>query len=110
MVEKYLGKIDYAEIGKLADYPFMFGLLLAFSLEGGRSCVCDGGRYTVNLSKECEWEETERQQAIAKATEHVYDILNTAKVKSVSDLVGIPVEVTIENNVFKDFRILTEVL
>lgn len=107
---KILGKIESAEIGKLADYPFMFGLLLKFSLEGGGSFVCDGGRYTVNLNKECKWKESEWQQEIKKAVEHIFDTLNAAKVRNVSDLVGIPVEVTIENNGFKDFRILTEVL
>lgn len=107
---KILGKIQRAEIGTDYDYPFLFGLKLDFSLEGGSMGIGDRSRYTVNLSKECKWEQCERQQAITELVEHIYDILNAAKVRNVSDLVGIPVEVTIENNTFKDFRILTEVL
>ena len=39
-----------------------------------------------------------------------YDIIQQAGVDSVEKLKGIPVEVTLENNAFKSFRILTEVL
>lgn len=42
--------------------------------------------------------------------EFVNDILKAAKVNYVSELINKPVEVTIENNTFKNFRILTEVL
>lgn len=42
--------------------------------------------------------------------EKVAAILKDAKVSSVSGLIGKPVEVTLEGNLFKDFRILTEVL
>ena len=40
----------------------------------------------------------------------IYQILQDAKVNYVSQLVNKPVEVVIEKNTFKDFRILTEVL
>ena len=36
--------------------------------------------------------------------------MSDAKVRDFSKLVGVPVEVTIEDNAFKSFRILTEVL
>ena len=42
--------------------------------------------------------------------DELYEILKDAKVNYVSQLVGKPVEVEIEDNMFKDFRILTEVL
>jgi hypothetical protein len=41
---------------------------------------------------------------------YISKLLNEAKVHNVYELKGIPVEVTLENNTFKDFRILTEVL
>lgn len=53
---------------------------------------------------------TKREAAIAKSIEEVNRILEDAKVNYVSELINKPVEVTIENNTFKDFRILTEVL
>jgi len=106
--EKVLGKISYAEFGQYPDRPFMFGLQLCFEFPYGG--VCDGGKYTVNISPECRWEESDRQQAITKMIEHVNKILTDAKVNYVSQLKGKPVEVTLEGNMFKDFRILTEVL
>lgn len=108
MKEKVLGKITFAEFGSVKDYPFMIGLQLGFSMECGS--IMDGGKYTVNISKNCRWEESERQQAITVSIEKVAETLKKAKVNYVSELKNKPVEVTIENNTFKDFRILTEVL
>ena len=109
MTGKILGKINFAEYGTISDYPFMIGLQLGFKLGDG-SCVMDGGSYTVNIDKECRWEESERTTAVTVSIEKVYQILKDAKVNYVSKLINKPVEVTIEKNTFKDFRILTEVL
>lgn len=109
MIEKILGKITKAEYGMVRDYPFLFGLQLYFSLGDGTSIGC-GSRYTINISKECRWEESKRKDAIVKAVEEINRILKDAKVDYVSELKGMPVEVEIEKNTFKSFRILTEVL
>lgn len=109
MTGKILGKITSAEFGQVRDYPFLFGLQLYFKLGDGTSIGC-GSKYTINISKECCWEESERQAAIVKMIEHTNQILEDAKVNHVSQLVNKPVEVEIEQNTFKDFRILTEVL
>lgn len=106
--EKLLGKIDYAEFGLYPDRPFLYGLMLGFSFPG--EGVSDGGKYTVNISPNCRWEESERQEAITKQAEHLRDILKDAKCNYVSELKNKPVEVIIQNNTFKSFRILTEVL
>jgi len=106
--QKVLGKITHAEFGQYPDRPFLFGLQLCFEFPS--SGVGDGGRYAVNISPECRWEKSERQQAITIMIEHVNKILTDAKVNYVSQLKGKPVEVTLEGNMFKDFRILTEVL
>lgn len=108
MTGKFLGKINFAEFGTVRDYPFLIGLQLGFSMDG--SSVMDGGKYTVNIDKKCRWNETERQEAVTVTMERLYEILNKAKVNYVSELVNMPVEVTLEDNLFKDFRILTEVL
>lgn len=106
---KYLGKISNAEFGTVKDYPFLFGLQLHFKFDGG-GCS-DGGRYTVNIFPDCKWAtESERQQ---KYTQIIYDtakLLSDAKVNYVSELKGKPVEIEIENDNFKSFRILTEVI
>lgn len=84
-------------------------LIYGFKLGDGTG-VMDGGSNTINISKECKWEETEREAAITVSVEKVYQILKNAKVNYVSELINKPVEVTIDKNCFKDFRILTEVL
>lgn len=109
MTKKILGKIDFAEFGTIKDYPFLIGLQLGFKLGDG-GCVMDGGKYTVNIDKKCRWEESERQQAVTVTVEDLYKVLKDAKVNYVSQLKGKPVEVEIESNTFKSFRILTEVL
>ena len=108
MTEKVLGKIDFAEFGTFKERPFLIGLQLGFSMSG---CgVMDGGKYTVNISPDCRWESDERSNAIVGMVEYVNDILKSAKANYVSELIGKPVEITIIDNCFKDFRILTEVL
>lgn len=108
MREKMLGKIDFAEYGKIKDYPFLIGLQLGFSFNG--SGVMDGGKYTVNIADACKWSKEERSQAIINSVEKVNEILKAAKCCYVSELINKPVEVVIENGAFADFRILTEVL
>ena len=109
MTGKVLGKITSAEFGTIRDYPFLIGLQLGFKLADG-CCIACGGKYTVNINKECKWEKSERQEVVTSKIEDIDKVLKDAKVNYVSQLVGKPVEVTIESNTFKDFRILTEVL
>ena len=112
---KLLGKISKAEFGTFPDRPFLMGLMLEFSFEGGSAGCGDGGKYTVNVSPECRWEtENDRTNAINAEIERMRKILSDAKVNYVSELKGKPVEVTLRGNsycgTFEDFRILTEVL
>ena len=110
MTGKFLGKIDYAQYGTLPDYPWLIGVHLGFRL--GNGCeICDGAKYTVNISKNCNWEsDYERAMAVLCSIEKVDQILKDAKCNYISQLVNKPVEVEIEDNTFKNFRILTEVL
>lgn len=109
MIEKHLGKITKAEFGQIPDRDFLFGLQLTFAFDG-KGCS-DGGRYTVNICDECKWEfPSERSKAFEKLADEVNRILTDAKCHYVSELAGKPVEVTVTNNCFDNFRILTEVL
>lgn len=108
MTTKELGKITFAEFGTVRDYPFLIGLQLGFRMGG--SAVMDGGKHTVNISPEANWTELNREATITKSIEEVDRMLKDAKVNYVSELKNKPVEVTMEGNTFKDFRILTEVL
>lgn len=109
MTEKVLGKIDFAEFGTIRDHSFLIGLQLGFKLGDGGG-IMNGGSNTVNISPECRWETCEREAAITAVVEQVDKILRDAKVNYVSQLLNKPVEVEIEENTFKSFRILTEVL
>lgn len=109
MQEKQLGKIDFAEFGTIKDYPFLIGLQLGFQL-GDKTWIGNGVRYTVNINPDWKLGPEKRMIAVTQTIEFINDILKAAKVNYVSELINKPVEVTIENNTFKDFRILTEVL
>lgn len=106
---KILGKITRAEYGMVRDYPFLFGLQLHFQLGDG-TFIGSGCKYTINISKECRWEESERKDAIVKKVEEINKLLKDARINYVSELVNKPVEVEIEKDIFENFRILTEVL
>lgn len=106
MITKELGKITFAEYGTIRDYPSWIGLQLGFNMGG--IAVMDGGKYTVNISPK--WKDWDHEATVTKSIEEVNRILKDAKVNYVSELLNKPVEVTIEDNTFKDFRILTEVL
>jgi hypothetical protein len=107
--EKMLGKITSAEYGQYSDRGFLFGLQLCFQMESGS--VCCGGRYTVNISPECKWDShQQRLEAFMFSLEELNSILKAAKVNYVSQLINKPVEITLVDRTFKDFRILTEVL
>ena len=109
MIEKRLGKISFAEFGTIHDMEFLFGLQLGFSMDG---CgVMDGGSGCVNINPECKWSSPDaRSLAVTVMVDRAHQILEDAKVNYVSELLNKPVEVTLENNTFKGFRILTEVL
>lgn len=110
MTKSYLGKIVKAEYGLIRDHPFLMGLQLEFKFDGCAH-VGDGGCFTVNMSDECDWEsDAYWNKVIAEKSDAVYKLLNDAKCCTVSQLVGKPVEVTLKDNCFEDFRILTEVL
>lgn len=109
MTGKLLGKISDVRFGFIPDYPFLFGLDLTFRLSDG-SGIGTGGKYTVNISEVCKWSEEERNAALIDMINQIIKIMKDAKITNISDLKNKPVEVTIDRNTFKDFRILTEVL
>lgn len=103
MIERLLGKIQSARIGFHPDRPHLYGLFITFSLDGGSSAI-SGDTIITNIDRNVEPKEVQEQER--KVTE----LLKDAKVNYVDELINIPVEVTIENQFFKSFRVLTEVL
>jgi len=106
MIRKVLGKIESVSFGFVTEREFLFGLSLTFRFESGGV----QGNDTINIGKECKWTITERQRAIAEMIDRVAEVMRAAKVLDVADLKGKPVEVTLEDDWYKSFRILTEVL
>lgn len=109
MSQKVLGKITSVEWGTIKDHSFLCGLILEFHLEDETS-VGSGSKYTINFSSSCKWTTEERQRAITKLMDQIYQLLKDAKCNYISELINKPVQVTIENNMFQSFRILKEVL
>ena len=108
---RMLGKISFAEFGTVPDYPFRMGVQLGFSMGGGSSGIGDGGKHTVNIGSSCKWEQEHmRAETVTLMVDNLHKVLKDAKVNYVSQLIDKPVEVVIEDGMFREFRILTEVL
>lgn len=105
--EKLLGKIIDVDVEIIRGV--FCGIDFTFKLETGG--VGSGGKYMVNMSEECKYDDEEhRNQRYAESMQYIYDFMKDAGVTRVSDLKGLPVEVTLENSTFKDFRFLKEVM
>lgn len=110
MEGKFLGKIESVKFGRNSDRPFLFGLDITFSLGGGGGC---GANFSVNMTKPNQYThftQEEQDKHLVETMTFIWELLKTAKVNDISQLKNIPVEVEIKGNMFKDFRILTEVL
>lgn len=98
--EKILGKIESIHFGNHSDYPW-FGLVITFSGPGWG--VTSGIKYYINLDKD-------HKDDALELLYFIKGLLANAKVHDIYDLIGKPVEVELDHNAFKDFRILEEVL
>jgi hypothetical protein len=109
MTEKLLMKITHAELGFGGYQDAEFGVRFNFS---GRysSIGTFKGHWAGKRSEYAKWTEQDRDKVFSDTMHWVSELLVQAKKSSLSELVGVPVEVEIENNTFKSFRILTEVI
>ena len=111
-MEKKLGKIESVKFGIGGYQDAMIGLHVTLGNKGWG--VSDSrsawDAETITWSEHCKWTEAERNDTYAKLVRYVSKLLKDAKVDSVDKLKGIPVEVTFDGNLLKEWRILTEVL
>lgn len=109
--QKYLGKIEKVKFGRGGYDDAMLGLSLSFSF-GEAYGITDfiNSGWTGKRSKDANWTEADRDALRAKCIAYIDQLLNEAKVYDVTELKGKPVEILIENNALKSWRILTEVL
>lgn len=106
---KELGFIQaaYFGMGGYQDVMLGFGVTLGGKGWGVGDFV---GDWATERSDRCQWTEADRQAGIAKAAWRLKEVLEQAHKKHVGELVGVPVEVTLEGNTLKSWRVLTEVL
>lgn len=103
-----LGKITKASFGAGGYDDAMTGV--SFTLGGESWGVSDfWGTWSTHNAR-CQWTVDEQLRIWGETVARLRDLLAAAKVKSVADLVGKPVEVTFNGNVLASWRILTEVL
>lgn len=111
-VSAELGKISYADVGLIREYPFLCGLNLCF--EGNGTGVATD--FNMNMSSQCTWTPIERKNRAEEIMQTIYNILEDSKKNRVKDLIGTPIEMYYDMStnfvcgVLIGFRILKEVL
>lgn len=111
-MEKKLGKIESVKFGIGGYQDCQLGI--HFTLSDGSWGVGDSktswDSERIKCSEHAKWTEDDRSQNYADIMRYVSKLLKDAKVESVEQLKGKPVEVTFDGNLLKEWRILTEVL
>lgn len=104
-----LGKIRGVKFGFGGYQDAMFGIW--FDLGGEHWGVGNGrGVWQGKPSDGAKWTIEDKKKELAEIMLYVEQLLSEAKVDSVHQLEGIPVELTWEGQCLKSFRILTEVI
>lgn len=111
-MSKQLGKITHCEFGIGGYQDAMFGLSVTLEGKGfGISDFISGGwSEIIKISEYTKWTEEDRSAQRVDMIKKVNQILIDANVDHISQLKGKPVEMEIEYNTLKSWRILTEVL
>ncbi len=111
-MEKRLGKITSVRFGLGGYQDAMLGL--SIGLGDGSWGVSDfKGQWdaeSIKRSEYTKWTEEDRDRGYSDTMRYLSKLLKEASVNNVADLKGIPVEVTFDGNLLKEWRILTEVL
>ena len=111
-MEKILGKLESVKFGIGGYQDAMIGLHVTIDMKGS------GVTYTksawdcnkVTWDEYCKWTEEDRSKQYDEIMRYLSDLLHKAKVNTVDQLRGIPVEATFEGMTLKEWRILDEVL
>ena len=111
-MEKRLGKITSVRFGLGGYQDACLGL--SVSLGDGSWGVGDfKGTWdaeSIKRSEYAKWTEEDRSKGYDETMRFLSKLLKEAKVDSVDKLKDVPVEVTFDGNVLKEWRILTEVI
>lgn len=111
-MEKKLGKIESISFGHGGYQDSMLGLQVTLSAKSWG--VGDfKGTWDAELIKHSEhtnWSEEDRDKGYSDTMRFLSKLLKDAKVSTVDKLKGVPVEVTFDGMMLKEWRILTEVI
>lgn len=110
MTEKVLGKITKATFGKGGYDDACIGLSLSIQNAQGGTWGTFYGFWSGEPRPGAEWDKDVQLRRWGEAVAKLDQLMRECKVGTVEGLVGKPVEITTENGMFKDFRILTEVI
>ena len=104
-----IGVISSARFGWGGYQEVMLGLSLTFDMSGSAVAHFDG-MWGQTRRDSCQWTEADRLTQLGEAVMRLGKVLNEAKKMHVEELVGVPVEVTLDGNLFKGWRVLTEAI
>lgn len=111
-MEKKLGKIEKVSFGLGGYQGCMLGI--SFTLGNAGWAVGDfKGTWdaeSIKRSEYTKWTEEDRSKGYDETMRFLSKLLKEAKVDTVDKLKDIPVEVTFDGNLLKEWRILTEVI
>lgn len=108
MIRKELGKIRNISFGYGGYQDAMLGVSVTLVADGWG--VGDYRGTWAERSEYAKWTVEDQMRIFAETCIWIRDLLKAAKVQTIDQLKGIPVEVTFEGNVLQSWRILTEVL
>ena len=111
-IEKRLGKLENVKFGLGGYQDACLGLSVTITGDGWACCdnksAWDANQ--IKHTKHCKWTEEDRSEGYVVVMRFVSDLLKDAKVSSIDQLNGKPVEVEFDGVTLKSWRILTEVL
>lgn len=111
MERKELGKIKNVYAGFCGYQQAQFGFQFTLGGEDGWGVSTEAyAAWGMEPSDSSEWTKEDQIKQWGESMEKLRDIMEAAKVKDVTDLVGIPVEATFEDMRLTSWRILAEVL
>lgn len=108
-MKKELGKIQRFDVGIGGYDDAMFGMSVTLGGQGWGVQDFDG-TWTREPDQYCKWTKEDQLKHWANMCQRVLDLMQKAKVKTTAEMVGVPVEVTFENNTLSSWRVLEEVL
>lgn len=106
---KMLGKISSVRFGYGGYQDAQFGLSLQFSGDGW-GCGTFRGAWGGKRSSSAKWTEEDRIKSWGEMVQYIEQLLSDSNKKELSELKGVPVEVSFVGNTFESFRILKEVI